>query len=459
MFTDETASTILVKVEDEPTEIKAVYQEIILMYELVVENGSGSGDYLEGAEVTIIADEAAVGQEFKSWDVVSGDVVIDDKNNTEIVVIIGVQDVEIKANYGNIIIEEGVFELVVSNGSGSGEYKEGVEVAIVADLIDSKFDFVRWEIIYGQADIIDSSAVATTLIIGTESTGIKPIYVEKETNELLVSAGSGGGSYFTGNEVLIVANTPPDNMFFSHWEVSFGDATILDFNNASTTLTMGEKDAVVKAKFENFSDTDSLAFISHTVSSSMISGREVEASLSLKNVGVITWTASDNYTLLLSAVDELSDFNPVSVVLEETEVAPGEIAVFNFNITAPQIEGDYKLNWQLTNDKGLVPSILLNNILVTVKHGYLDDCDESSGWATTGTNSIRLVATNKEGTGSIEFKGSESNDVSKFFPAAYDANTNYSQGVLEFWYYISDISLIDNINVQVGSGSGGFRSK
>ncbi len=72
-------------------------------YTLTVENGSGDGDYVEGAEVTLTADAAPAGQAFAAW---TGDVTgVADVSAATTTVTIGTADLTITATYEDVAQE------------------------------------------------------------------------------------------------------------------------------------------------------------------------------------------------------------------------------------------------------------------------------------------------------------------------------------------------------------------
>jgi hypothetical protein len=88
---------------------------------------------------------------------------------------------------------------------------------------------------------------------------------------------------------------------------------------------------------------------------------------------------------------------------------------------------------------------------------YLDDCDDKSGW--NDANSISLInSSHKQGKGCLEYygggEGESSREFYKSFSNPYNSRVNESNAVLQFWYYISDISKIGSSN-QIELGSGG----
>ena len=68
-----------------------------------------------------------------------------------------------------------------------------------------------------------------------------------------VNSGSGDGSYLSGVDVVIKADTAPPGQEFDKWVVTLGDPapTIVDASASSTTLTMSTSDAAVKATYKN----------------------------------------------------------------------------------------------------------------------------------------------------------------------------------------------------------------
>jgi len=67
----------------------------------------------------------------------------------------------------------------------------------------------------------------------------------------------------------------------------------------------------------------------------------------LKNAGTCTWTKS--YRLVLVSGDLMNGQN---LMFLPTEVAPGQTFDLAMNFKAPVIEGSYRGNWQIRNDKG-----------------------------------------------------------------------------------------------------------
>lgn len=101
-----------------------------------------------------------------------------------------------------------------------------------------------------------------------------------------------------------------------------------------------------------------------------------------------------------------------------------------------------------------VSNILIEREYVTQgDNTYLDDCDKLIGWGTHSTNEIAQSAEVKQGVGCLEMTGNGSNEFRKKFTTPVKSSATPENGVINFWYYISDVSQIgETINVELGSG-------
>ena len=92
--------------------------------------------------------------------------------------------------------------------------------------------------------------------------------------------------------------------------------------------------------------TNQAAFVSQTVPAILTAGTTNPVSLSFRNTGTTTWTPAGSYALAsLNPADNLN-WGGNRVALAQT-VAPGETALFNFNVVAPSSPGNYDFQWRL----------------------------------------------------------------------------------------------------------------
>ena len=84
---------------------------------------------------------------------------------------------------------------------------------------------------------------------------------------------------------------------------------------------------------------------------------------------------------------------------------------------------------------------------------YLDDCDAINGWSNATANSLTYYTTDKkQGTGCVQMIGSATEEFKKVFSPAFNSGTSIANGVLSFWYYVSDVTKCGTVRVELGSG-------
>jgi len=74
----------------------------------------------------------------------------------------------------------------------------------------------------------------------------------------------------------------------------------------------------------------------------------------------------------------------------------------------------------------------------------IDNCDAVDAWETVGTPQV-VTTGQKEGKGYISGKITAGNDFLQFiktFPTNIDTKLNMSNGQLQFWFYVTDVSLL-----------------
>ncbi|QBN17847.1 DUF5010 domain-containing protein [Flavobacterium nackdongense] len=84
---------------------------------------------------------------------------------------------------------------------------------------------------------------------------------------------------------------------------------------------------------------------------------------------------------------------------------------------------------------------------------YVDTCDALSTWDSAAANALTYTSTNKkQGTGAVQMVGSGTEEFKKVFSPAFNSGTTVANGLLNFWYYISDVSKTGTVIVELGSG-------
>jgi hypothetical protein len=101
-------------------------------------------------------------------------------------------------------------------------------------------------------------------------------------------------------------------------------------------------------------------YISQSIPGNMNSGQSYGVSVTMKNTGNNTWRQG-NYTLRLASVSEsIAKTWMVSSVDLNSTVGSGEVVIFNFSLTAPQVEGNYNMQWQMAEGNSFFGEYTMN---------------------------------------------------------------------------------------------------
>ena len=179
-------------------------------------------------------------------------------------------------------------------------------------------------------------------------------------------------------------------------------------------------------------------------------------SITIKNIGETTWTKAGGYKLGSQNPQDNSlwGINRIDLLDGDT-IFPGEEKTFQFEITAPSIAGYNNLQWRMIQEGEEWFGAFTETKLVIVGGDdgeYFDDCDLKTDW---NPSALSINNTNQiQGFGCLEYTGSATDEYKKTFSTPYNANGTGSGTVLQFWYYISDVSLLGNENQVEISSSG-----
>jgi len=151
--------------------IQLIDPEYVPVYNLLVENGEGSGSYSPGNVVSISAADPPAGQLFDRWIIESGSPLISDVHSPTTSLTMAGGPAVVRAAY-----KEEFYALIVVNGSGSGSYMMGTAVGIEADAAPERHVFDSWIIEAGNPVIEDAYASSTTLHMGAGPTLVSSSY-------------------------------------------------------------------------------------------------------------------------------------------------------------------------------------------------------------------------------------------------------------------------------------------
>ena len=180
---------------------------------------------------------------------------------------------------------------------------------------------------------------------------------------------------------------------------------------------------------------------------------KVTVSITFKNVGTSAWTKAGGYMLGSQNSQDNTTWGLNRVSLGDSDVIlPGEVKTFAFEIKGPSIAGNNNFQWKMIQENVEWFGASSPNKVIMVSNGgnYLDDCDTKSNW---NPWALTLNTSNKvQGLGCLEFIGSLEPEYSKVFSPAYKTVGSDTGATLQFWYYVSDVSLLTTNNqVEIGS--------
>ncbi|MBQ9368273.1 MAG: hypothetical protein IJT83_10860, partial [Victivallales bacterium] len=204
------------------------------------ENGTGSGEYAQGADVAVAANAAPDGQKFDRWEATAGELA--DASAAETTFTMPAEAATVTAVYVPI-----TYALTVENGTGSGSYAADDEVQIAANAAPEGEQFARWEATAGT--LADANSAATTFTMPAAEATVTAIYepIPVTTYILTVVNGTGSGDYAAETEVEITADEAPEGTYFVRWDATAG--VLADARAAATTFTMPAEAATVTAVY------------------------------------------------------------------------------------------------------------------------------------------------------------------------------------------------------------------
>ena len=208
------------------------------IYHLTVNNGAGSGDYIENTVVNVSANAAPEGYYFYRWDGNIGNR-MGSRYSPNTTYRMENSDATITATYKR------KFSLTVTGGTGSGTYWEGDSVRIRANSAPTNQRFDKWT---GDIDTISNvNAASTYITIPDHNISVASSYTDLPDRTLTVIKGTGSGTYKNGTTVSVVADEAPDGMTFLTW---VGDIDQVENVWASTTRVVGiSADATITATY------------------------------------------------------------------------------------------------------------------------------------------------------------------------------------------------------------------
>ena len=224
-----------------------------MTYAVTVNNGSGSGDYAEGASVTVTADVPS-GKEFVKW---SGDgVTFEDETAITTTFVMPGNAVSVTANFKDKTVTK--YAVTVNGGTADKTECAKDETVTVTAEIPSGKEFVKWS--GDGVTFEDETAATTTFVMPGKAVSVTANFKDKPFTKYAVTVTVDGGGAIVeadktecaeGDTVTVtVIALATDGTTFVKWTsddgVVFADASAL-----STTFVMPGNAVSVTAQCEN----------------------------------------------------------------------------------------------------------------------------------------------------------------------------------------------------------------
>ncbi len=208
---------------------------------------------------------------------------------------------------------------------------------------------------------------------------------------------------------------------------SDGLVTAVSIGNATITATTEDGAKVATAGVTTFEQV-------------LVTGISVSPSTSTLSIGntqqltasVLPSNASNKSITWASSNSNVVSVNLLGVI---TAVSAGTTTV-----TATTVDGGKTFAVEITVLSRPVTKVISN-------------CDTNTGW--TSSNTLSVYSTDKkEGAASLQSVGLKTDEFKRIFTTPINLGVNIATDKLQFWYYVSDVSLFTSSN-QVELGSGG----
>lgn len=197
------------------------------VYALTVVQGTGTGSYAAGTVVTIEATPPAPGRAFLGW---AGDsLLLNEPWALRTELLMPEREVRVSARF----LDTTAYLLTVEGGMGSGLYRGGTQVRMVADPAPARYVFAGWA---GDTLYLDHPDRDTaTLTMPYQAVSLRAGYALRPLYPLTVQDGTGSGAYQAGDTAWVVAATAAAGMRFAQWR---GDTPYLADSLADSTYLL-----------------------------------------------------------------------------------------------------------------------------------------------------------------------------------------------------------------------------
>ena len=370
-------------------------------YKVIVNNGTGSGDYAESANVEITADSTPNGKYFKEWKIISGEITLGSATDTTTSFEMPASDVEVTAVY-----EYDAPSIVIQPKDVRAYWEQEAEFSVTATGIDLKY---QWQI-----DIGDGNGFGD--IYGAEDSTytMDAVYSEYDGYKFRCVVSNPGGTVIS-DEVVLTVLWPyiPDIPEYvitatagEHGKISpSGDVYVYDYNDQTFEITPDEGYEIDTLKVDGkavditTSYTFKIVDTNHTIEATFkqtapkppveelptIHTQPQSASVKAGEQAVFTITASGSGVNFRWQVDK-NDGNGF------VDIAGADTTDYKIDVTDVAYNG-YKYRCVLSNSAGAVTTdiatLTVTEKVTTIDYEILDGANSSWTQNTDGNIVIR----------------------------------------------------------------------
>ncbi|CCY04549.1 putative uncharacterized protein [Faecalibacterium sp. CAG:1138] len=212
-------------------------------YNLTVIGGTGEGVFIQGASVTITANEPTIGKKFSGWTIegISGL----DTTKTSLTFNMPANAVTATANYEDI-----EYTITVNGGTADkSKAKCGESVTITANVPATGKEFDKW-VVTG-ITLSDEDLAKSTVTFQMPASDVKMEATYKDVvYQVTVENGTTTLDMATyQTEVTVKANEPDTDMYFDKWEVTGLDTEGMDLTKTEIKFNMPDGNVTFKATY------------------------------------------------------------------------------------------------------------------------------------------------------------------------------------------------------------------
>lgn len=223
---------------------------------VTVNNGTGSGSYAEGANVTITAKDPESGKEFKEWTGADG-LTFRSGNATSPTATFTMPDKNVEVSAVYIDTEYAEHTIKVNNGSADpAKATAGTVIKLTADAAPSGKVFDKWVVNAGSVSLSNVSSSTATFTMPAGNVEVTATYKDVPAGSFVIKVNNGNGNTTSlisapGLVVNVKASDAPAGTEFEKWEVVSGTVIFANASSAATIFVMPAENVEITARYKS----------------------------------------------------------------------------------------------------------------------------------------------------------------------------------------------------------------